>query len=797
MADHSTENNKLDKIRALESKLSELQAANAELRAREHRWTTVMDTISQGIQENDLDGTITFSNRAHHRLLGYPDGELIGRSIASFVVDPDEKAYLPQLLKELAANQSAPVPYFSRNYTRDGRIIDVRVDWNYQRDDRGRVVGFTSVIADVTDQMNMKNQLNEQVAFLQTLIDTLPHPIFYKDTRGRYLGCNQAFEAYIGIARNQLIGKTVYDVAPRQLADVYHAADAALFASREHQSYEAQVQYADGTLRSVIFNKAVFFREDGSPGGLVGAMVDISERKRAEAEREMLSKAIEQSPEMVIMTDLEGKIHYVNAAFERISGYPRSEALGKTPAIVKSDVHDAGHYQRIWNTLKAGKQWSGRMTNRRKDGSLFEVEATIVPVQRNNGKVTDYLSVERDISRELLREKQMQQAQKMEAIGTLAAGIAHDFNNILSAIVGYTDIALLGMPADSPNRAHLKKVLKAGDRAKSLVNQILAFSRAQEKEARPVAIQIILKEVLKLLQATLPSTISIHPNLKSKAAILADPTQIHQVIMNLCTNAAHAMREKGGTLTLKLEPHTIDAERAVGSEVLAAGEYVKLVVRDSGEGMPAPVLERIFDPFYTTKKPGEGTGMGLAVVHGIVAECGGAIVVHSEPGQGTTFEILLPVIDEEQDVHSSEDFALPMGNERILFVDDEPNIVDISVHMLESLGYDITGVTDSTEAFDLFARSPDAYDLVITDMTMPTMTGDVLGQKILALRPHIPIVICTGYSEKLTEASIRSLGFTGIAYKPLIMKDLASIVRHSLDRQSDDTTTDASRGKDM
>jgi PAS domain S-box-containing protein len=786
VADNTTDNDKIDKIRMLESKLLELQASNAELQALEKRWATVIDTISQGIQENDVDGTITFSNRAHHRILGYANGELIGRSIASVVVDQNEKAYLPKLLKELVANQPAPEPYFSQNYTKDGRIIDVRVDWNYQRDDKGRVVGFTSVIADVTDQMNMKNQLSEQVAFLQTLIDTLPHPIFYKDARGRYMGCNQAFEAYIGISKNQLIGKTVFDLAPKDLADIYHEADCALFASQDHQIYEADVRFADGTLRSVIFNKAVFFRKDGSIGGLVGAMVDITEIKRTEAERQLLAKAIEQSPEIVIITDLEGRIHYVNAAFERISGYRRSDAIGKTPAIVKSDVHDAQHYQGLWNTLRAGKQWSGRMTNRRKDGSLFEVEATIVPVQRTNGQVTDYLSVERDISRELLRDKQIQQAQKMEAIGTLAAGIAHDFNNILAAIVGYTDIALLGMSADSPNRAHLKKVLKAGDRAKSLVNQILAFSRSQEKEARPVVVQIILKEVTKMLKATLPSTISIHSDLHSNAAILADPTQIHQVIMNLCTNAAHAMREKGGKLTVILEPHTINGEHTGDGEVLAAGEYVKLVVRDTGEGIPAAFLERIFDPFYTTKKPGEGTGMGLAVVHGIVAECGGAIVVHSEPGQGTTFEILLPVIDEEPDTDLSDDLTLPVGNERVLFVDDEPNIVEISVQMLESLGYEATGLMDSTEALARFARSPEAYDLVMTDMTMPTMTGEVLGQKILSLRPDIPIIICTGYSEKLTEASIRSLGFTGIAYKPLIMKELATIVRQSLDREPND-----------
>ncbi len=895
-------------ISELESRLVELQNTVADLRAREKRWTTVIETIPHGIEEIALDGTITFSNRAHHRILGYPDGELIGKSITELVIDPNEKEFLAVHLKDLAERQPPPEPYFTKNFTKDGRIIDIRVDWNYQRDGNGQVVGFTSVITDITDQLEgdqarmeselryraifegsregillaeigtyqfrfanpaicnflgyrpeeleqmavpdihpepdrnwvmqefqrqargdkilveqipclrkdgrtvyadirsgtveirgrrylvgffadvtdhlkIKNELNEQVAFLQTLIDTLPHPIFYKDTQGRYLGCNKAFETYIGMPKDQLIGKTVYDIAPKELADIYFEADNSLYSSPHHQIYEADVRYADGTLRSVIFNKAIFFRKDGSPGGLVGAMVDITKRKKAEAERQLLAKAIEQSPELVIITDLEGRIHYVNAAFERISGYLRSEVIGLTPAILKSGVHDEQHYKALWQNLKAGDLWSGRMTNRRKDGSLFEVEATIIPVHRLNGKVTDYLSVERDISRELLREKQMRQAQKMEAIGTLAAGIAHDFNNILAAIVGYTDITLHDIPGDSPHRAHLKKVLKAGERAKSLVNQILAFSRSDEKESRPVVLQLILKEVMKLLKATLPSTISIQANLNSDAAILADPTQIHQVIMNLCTNASYAMRENGGALSVILEPYTLDRAHPIGNETLEAGEYVRLVVEDTGEGIPPDSVERIFDPFYTTKKPGEGTGMGLAVVHGIVTECGGTIQVHGESGRGSTFEILLPVIDDgETDSDVADDRPLPVGHERILFVDDESYIVDIGVQILKPLGYKVTGVTDSKEALACFARSPDDYDLVITDMTMPHMTGDLLGQKMLALRPDIPIIITTGYSEKLNEPSIRSLGFAGIAYKPLIIKELATIVRQTLDK---------------
>ncbi len=892
-------------IQSLEAKIAEQQVMIAALQARENRYATVIDTIPHGIQENTLDGTITFSNRAHHQILGYADGELIGKSITELVVDKSEREYLPKLLKELAEQEQPPDPYFTKNRTKDGRIIDVRVDWNYQRDAGGKVVGYTSIItditdtlegnralveseqryraifegsmdgilladvethrfrfanpavckflgyaqeelvemsvldihpksdlswilrefqdqadgtkvlaervpclrkdgrivyadirsgiielkgkrylvgiiADVTDRLKMAHALNEQVAFLQTLIDTLPHPIFYKDTQGRYLGCNQAFEHYIGLSKEKLVGKTVFDIAPKELADIYHNADNDLFASPRHQIYEADVRYADGSRRSVIFNKAVFFRKDGTQGGLVGAMVDITERKAAEAERALLATAIEQSPELVIITDLDGRIHYVNAAFEHTTGYSRAEAIGKTPGILKSGVHDRQHYQKLWRRLKAGKTWSGRMSNRRKDGSLFDVEATIVPVESEDGRITDYLSVERDISKELLREKQMQQAQKMEAIGTLAAGIAHDFNNILAAIVGYTDIVLHDTTPDSPHRSHLKKVLKAGERAKSLVNQILAFSRSHDKEPRPVIGHTIMKEALKLLQATLPSTVTIHSRLNSKEAILADPTQIHQVIMNLCTNASHAMREKGGDLTILLESTTVDAETPIGGESLEAGKYIKMVVKDSGEGIPAASLTRIFDPFYTTKKPGEGTGMGLAVVHGIVTESGGFIHARSKPGAGSIFEILLPVIEEEPDAVQPDDLPLPIGNERILFVDDEPNIVDVSVQMLQTLGYRVTGVMDSREALALFSQSPDRFDLVITDMTMPHMTGDLLGQKMLTVRQDIPIIICTGYSEKLTEESIRSLGFAGIAHKPLIIRDLAKLVRQTL-----------------
>jgi PAS domain S-box-containing protein len=900
-----------------------VESTAQELCDTRQRYATLIETLPHGVEECTVDGIITFSNTAHNRMLGYADNELIGRHIGELMPDPDERASLPLLLKRLAAELPAPQPHVTQKLTKDKRRVDVQVDWNYELDEQGRVVGFIAVItdishqmaanralreseqryralfekagdaifllevegpdsgriidtnqaaadmhgysmedikklriqdldtpkearkarhriarihagewiqerswhqrsdgsefpvaisaglitiggkeailafdrdisahmeaenrlkeseeryravfegcsegillvdiettqfhfanpaicaflgydrqellhmtvpqihpekdrewilanfradcqearvhaeqipclhkdghvvyadiraghlilagrsytvaffADVTSQVGIKNALNEQILFLQTLIDTLPHPIFYKDRDGRYMGCNHAFEAFMGMKRGALVGKTVYDIAPRELAEVYEAADKDLFESRSPQTYETSVQYADGTRREVIFNKAVFYHQDGSLAGLVGAILDITERKRAEKEK-------------------------------------------------------------------------------------------------------------------VLRERQLRQAQKMEAIGTLAGGIAHDFNNILSAIVGYTDIALHDLPADAPVGGYLKKVLQAGDRARGLVNQILAFSRATEQESRPVVVKHIAKEALKLLRATLPSTIRIKTNIRSSGAIMGDPTQIHQVIMNLCTNSAHAMQEKGGQLLVSLTDASLDEPLQDHHTELPPGAYLVLEVSDTGTGIDPEILERIFDPFFTTKKPGQGTGMGLSVVHGIIRDCGGSIQVKSVPGKGTTFQAWLPAIEVEDRDSPPAESPLPLGHENILFVDDEPDLVDVGLQMLTMLGYRVTAINDSQEALDRFRQSPQKFDLVITDMTMPRMTGDVLSQHLLAVRPDLPIIICTGYSDKVDPESIRSMGLAGLVYKPLIMRDLADLIRQILDKRIDD-----------
>lgn len=376
-------------------------------------------------------------------------------------------------------------------------------------------------------------------------------------------------------------------------------------------------------------------------------------------------------------------------------------------------------------------------------------------------------------------ERRVAQSQKLEAIGTLAGGIAHDFNNILSAIFGYTELSLASTDMNKIH-ANLTRILEAANRAGELVKQILTFSRQRELEPKPVQIHLIVKEALKLIKASLPATIEIRHDINSDSLVLADPTQIHQVLMNLLTNAGHAMRESGGILHISLSDVTLDRNFASRYPEIRPGDYIKLTVSDTGHGIPREMQDRIFDPFFTTKQEGEGTGMGLAVVHGIVRSCNGIITLYSEPGEGATFTVFLPVSGTGGQQESTGLPDIPGGTGHILIVDDEPDILNISKEMLTLLGYRVTPASDGEEALALFKEDPQGFDLLLTDMTMPRMTGDRLAEEVLAIRPHLPVVISTGYSEKLSEAKIAALGLRGLIMKPVIFRELAVMLHDIL-----------------
>jgi two-component system, cell cycle sensor histidine kinase and response regulator CckA len=382
-------------------------------------------------------------------------------------------------------------------------------------------------------------------------------------------------------------------------------------------------------------------------------------------------------------------------------------------------------------------------------------------------------------------EAQLRQAQKMEAIGTLAGGIAHDFNNILMAILGYTELALGDIGQESRAWHYLHEVRKAGVRAKTLVQQILTFSRRTEHPRQPVQLSLLIAEALAFLRASLPSTITIQPVIAPDVGpVLADPTQLHQVLLNLCTNAAHAMRETGGRLEVRLEAIDVDAQGTGQPPEVPPGPYACITVTDTGHGMPPDVMERMFEPFFTTKGPGEGTGMGLALVHGIVTSHGGAVTVASAVGQGTTFTVYLPRCTDKESTTAPQEGApaapAPGGAARVLFVDDEVALARLGEAMLQQLGYEVVACTSSAEALAVFCAAPQRFDLVMTDHTMPSLTGAELAQVVRRLRPDVPIILCTGFSADLHTARARDLGIDAVLLKPLAMQDLAQTLQQVL-----------------
>jgi CheY-like chemotaxis protein len=368
----------------------------------------------------------------------------------------------------------------------------------------------------------------------------------------------------------------------------------------------------------------------------------------------------------------------------------------------------------------------------------------------------------------------------MEALGTMSGGIAHDFNNILAAIIGFTELLEGHTPKGSRDARHLYRIMEAGIRGRELVRQMLTFSRKTEQEKKPLAVSSIVKETVKLLRATTPSTISITVNASTEALTLADPTQIQQVLMNLCTNAVYAMQEKGGSLDIELSDHTVSPSNG-DPHGINPGRYVRMTVRDTGTGISADIKDKIFDPFFTTKKVGEGTGLGLSVVHGIVKQHDGHITVESEPGRGSTFTVYFPEISGEAETEGVEEAAIPTGSEHILFVDDEEALIEMSQDILAELGYEVTSRMNGREALSLLKEDPSGFDLIITDVTMPEMTGIDLATEALAIRPDLPIIMCTGHSHLVDADRAKAAGIRAFAMKPLTKREIAKTIRRVLD----------------
>ncbi|MDY6987588.1 MAG: response regulator [Thermodesulfobacteriota bacterium] len=521
---------------------------------------------------------------------------------------------------------------------------------------------------------------------------------------------------------------------------------------------------------------------------------EITERKRAEellGESEKKYKTqFEAALDAIFIADAEtGMLVDCNRAASELVKRAKSELVGTHQRMLHPPEEVEGEFSTAFNQHLKNKgeealeaqviTKAGEIRDVLIKPSIFELKGK----KLLQGIFHDVTNRNRAEEQRRKLEAQLQQAQKMEAIGTLAGGIAHDFNNILAALIGYAELALEDSEEESSLQQNLKEILIGGNRAKDLVRQILAFSRQANQESKPVQIKSITKEALKFLRATLPTTVEIRRAIQSDSAVLADPTQMHQVLVNLCTNATQAMAEKGGTLEVTLADVELDSNFALNHPDIEPGPYIKLSVTDTGHGMTPEVLNRIFDPFFTTREIGAGTGMGLSVVHGIVKSCGGAVTAYSEPGKGSTFSVYLPVIERQEKPGPRPEEPAPTGTERILFIDDEATLANMGKQMLESLGYEVTTRTDGTEALELFKSQPDRFDLVITDMTMPKMTGAELAPELMRIRPDIPVILCTGFSAKMDEEKSKAMGIRAFVPKPALKLDMAKNVRRVLDSQ--------------
>jgi len=466
----------------------------------------------------------------------------------------------------------------------------------------------------------------------------------------------------------------------------------------------------------------------------------------------------------------------------KICGYSRNDVYGYHINILQRDKNYIPFYDDIWDSIKDRHDvWSGHVVIKKKNGNLIDMEGTFAPIRNKEGIIINYVSVMHDITEKLKIEKHLRQAQKMEALGTLAGGIAHDFNNVLSGIIGYMELIELGLPEDSKYYQYLQKALSGSMRAKDLVSQILTFSRQSEQQFRVINVIPIVKEVIKFIRGTFPKSIDIRQNIKvTSDAITGDPTQIYQVLMNLLTNAFHAIGEEKGLIEISLNDLDLIAGDMAKYPGMNPGNYIELSVRDTGCGMEQNILDRIFEPFFTTKKQGEGTGMGLAVVHGIIRSHEGFIFVYSEPLQGSIFQILFPKIESRIKEVKCPVSSIPKGKGRILFIDDDEDMVNLGQELLQTLGYDFISRTASKEALKLFSSNPEDYDLIITDQSMPDMTGIRLTEEVLKIRNDMPVILCTGFRDIPSEEDFKEYGIRDIILKPIRLREIAEKIYNTL-----------------
>jgi PAS domain S-box-containing protein len=763
-----------------------IKAIEKELRMQRQWLRITLSSIGDGLIATDKTGRVLFMNPMAEKITGWTAEEAKLRDIKEIFNIVDDATLQPikgpigKVLEEGSILQLGDnVLLIGKNQDR----IPIADSASPIRNGDGKIIGGVLVFRDITEKKLSEQKTNQALMEWGVMFKAIGQMALIIDPHHGILDANDVALQKTGLTRDQIIGKKCFEIIHGKTRPPEDCPMVKALRSRRQESSAIRVEKIEG---DYFVSCTPVLDSRGKIDKVIHIATDISELKKAEkgiqeSENKYLT-LFKSSSDAVLLTDVETlKILDANDSASKMYGYSHDELIHLTATDLSNEKE---------KTIKALQvDFQNEILvryQRKKDGTVFPVEITQNFLTLGNRK-TVLVSI-RDISKRLKYEEErkalethLRQAQKMEAIGTLSSGIAHDFNNILTSIIGYSELSLQIVEKDSKLEGFLQEIYAAGNRAKDMVKQILTFSRQGDENFKPVQIDLIVKEVAKFLRSSVPSTIAISHNVDGECLVFADPTQIHQVLMNLCTNSAHAMGKSGGRLEINLSKTTLDERHKIHFPDLKPGKYVRMTVSDTGVGIPKEHIESIFEPYFTTKAPGEGTGLGLAMVHGIVKRHNGCITAQSNVGKGTSFDIYLPLTDKPKIAGHRAKENLPTGNERILFVDDERPIAKMGGQIIEKLGYKVVTRTSSIEALELFRSNPNGFDLVITDMTMPNMTGDKLAIELVKIRSDIPVILCTGYSQRIPDEPDFATGIKAFAFKPIATPDLARIIRKVLD----------------
>ncbi len=762
----------------MSERTQELVRSHELLREREQRFEGIVTSAMDGIVTVDAQQRIVLFNGAAEKIFGRNAAATLGQQLDQLIPARFHAVHRGQVEKFGRTRVT------NRQMGGTAEVYGLRADGNEfpleasisQIDESGKKM-FTAILRDVTERKRAEISRGRLAAVVESSDDA----IISKTLNSSITTWNDGATRMFGYAPEEALGKAITMLIPEDRLHEEQMILDKIVSGQTVRHYETVRQRKDGTQFDVSITVSPVRDAAGQLTGAASIARDITERRRSEAalraSEMQLRRVTEAMPAMIAYIDEQQRYRFVNRTFEQWWARPRAEVLDKpVKEVVGAETYEK--FAHNLNNALAGEPVSFEHTVKYGDGATRQVRTTYVPDIDTDGRTNGVFVLVNDLTGQKHAEALLARTQKMESLGTLAGGIAHDFNNILPAIRGFTTIAAKNLPRDHPAQDSLAQIEKAAQRASDLVRRILAFSRPQEHAVQAVDLENVTLEALKLLRATLPATIELRIDFAPELPeVAADPTQIYQIVVNLLTNAAYAIGTQGGSIELRLSELHADRKIAIVTAGLSPGRYVLLTVRDSGSGMDAETQARIFDPFFTTKPVGQGTGLGMSIVHGIMKNIGGAITVYSEAGKGSKFHLYFRIAEATLAEPRSTPVVTARGNgQRILYVDDEEALVFLATYTLTLLGYEITGRTNAAEALLEFAARPHDFDVVVSDLSMPHMSGLDFARAILAIRSDVPVIVASGYVRPEDEAEARAIGVREVIEKPNTMEEYAQVL---------------------